>query len=105
VITKPLSINAMAMEEHIQIAFGRVADNVVPEVIELWELASAGPADDDNCAVFMNKFMSLAKEVVDIAQSSLIYDLLDEEDRTVMLYEAEEFRTLGNELRTISDES
>lgn len=104
-ITKPLSINAMAMDTHIEIAFSRVADEVVPTVLELWDLASAGPADDDTCAVFMNRFMSLCKNVVDIAQSSLVYDLLDEEDRTAMLHEAEEFRQLGDELRTISDES
>jgi hypothetical protein len=105
VITKPLSLNAWAMDAHIEIAFSRVADGVMPAVIELWELASESDGGDDTCAVFMKKFMDLTKEVVDIAQSSLIYDVLDEEDRTAMLHEAEEFRTLGNELRTISDES
>jgi hypothetical protein len=95
----------MAMDGHIQLAFARVADEVVPEVLELWNLASAGSDDDETCALFMNRFMSLCKEIVDVAQSSLVYDLLDEEDRTAMLHEAEEFRQLGNELRTISDES
>jgi len=105
VITKPLSINAMAMDDHIQIAFSRVVDGVTAEVLDLWNLASAGPADDDTCAVFMNRFMSLCKEIVDVAQSSLVYDLLDDEDKAAMLHEAEEFRQLGDELRTISDES
>lgn len=93
-ITKPLLVNPLELESHEQSALVRTMDEALLVSLELFRISGMAIEDTDKTAQFMGLFMSYTAEVISRAQSSLLYDLMDEDDRTAMEQEAESYRTV-----------